>query len=359
MRRPRLLAVGQALNASGYARVMESLLPRLTGTHDVVLFAPNHRGPPLRRDGFAIRGSTILGDPYGREELPSVLEDVRPDVVLVQVDAALFPAHAPALAACEARVVAYCPVDWPEMPPHVARALRAADRVVTYTDYGRELLGGGADVIPHGVDTGRFAPSGARDDDTFVVLNANRNIHRKRVALTLEGFALFARGRPHARLHLHMGPRDQGCDVPGLAAELGIADVVSTTPCEGRRPQVSDAELNRIYNAAHVGINTCAAEGWGLVAFEHAATGAPQVLPDHSACGELWRDHALLLPAEPTAEDVAAALARLHDDRALRAEMGRRALARARDPRLAWDAVARQWEELLGAPPARGADRAA
>jgi D-inositol-3-phosphate glycosyltransferase len=275
--------------------------------------------------------------------------------VLVQVDATQFPMHAPAIAAFEGRAVAYCPVDWPEIPPSIAEGLAVFDRVVAYTEFGRTVLDRALqtpvdDVIPHGVDTTRFAPLGLRDDEQFLVLNANRNLHRKRVDLTLEGFARFARDRPRARLRLHMGAQDAGCDVRALAAELGIADRVELTPAEGRRPNVGDEELNRIYNAAHVGINTCEAEGFGLVAFEHAATGAPQIVPDHSACGELWRDHGLLLPADPTPDDVAAALARLHDDAALRAALGEAALAHARDPRYAWPRIAERWIDVLAAP---------
>ena len=344
---PRLLAVGQALNASGYGRVMESLLPRLSRALDVVLFAPGHHGPAQRRDGIEVRGGTVPGDPFGRVELPRVIAEVEPDVVLVQADAALFPMYADVLGPYGGATVAYCPVDWPEIPPDVAAALNAFDRVVAYTEFGRDTLARAGDVIPHGVDTTRFAPAGERAGDGFVVLNANRNLHRKRIDLTIEGFALFARDRPGARLHLHMGPQDQGCDVPALVAELGVEDRVALTPSNGRRPHVTDDELAAIYNAAHVGINTCAAEGFGLVAFEHAATGAPQIVPDHSACGELWRDHGLLLPAEPTPGDVAAALARLHDDPALRADLGRRALAHARDPRFSWDAIAVRWAALL------------
>jgi len=266
--------------------------------------------------------------------------------VLVQVDTAVLPALAPALAETDARVVVYCPVDWPDRAP----SLEFADDVVAYTEYGRSVLGGAAAVIPHGVDTARVTPA-ERDDDEFVVLNANRNIRRKRADLTLEGFALFARDRPRARLHLHMGPRDGGYPLHALAAELGIADRVALTPSgDARRPKVDDAELARIYGRAHVGLNTCDAEGFGLVAFEHAATGAPQVLPGHSACGELWRGHAVLTPERTTPEDVAAALARLHDDPGFYAEMAGRALARARDPRFDWDVIARQWEELLAAP---------
>jgi len=350
--RPRLLAVGQALNASGYGRVMESLLPLLSGAFEVVLFAPNHREPSLHKNGIEIRGSTIRGDPFGRVELPRLLAELAPDVVLVQVDAAAFPMHAPAIAAYDGFAVAYCPVDWSEIPPSIAQALATFDRVVAYTEFGRGVLERALampveDVIPHGVDTTRFTPLGDRDDKSFVVLNANRNLHRKRVDLTLEGFARFARDRPRARLRLHMGAHDAGCDVPTLAAELGIGDRIELTPGEGRRPHVDDAELNRIYNAAHVGINTCAAEGFGLVAFEHAATGAPQIVPDHSACGELWRNHGLLLPADPTPDDVAAALARVHDDPALRAALGHAALAHARDPRYAWPRIAERWRDVL------------
>ena len=357
MSRPRLLAVGQALNASGYGRVMESLLPLLSDAFDVVLFAPAHRGLPLRRDGIEIRGSTLLGDPYGRVELPRLLARLAPDVVLVQVDAAAFPMHAPAIAAYEGRAVAYCPVDWPEIPPSIAEALETFDRVVAYTEFGRGVLERALArpveaVIPHGVDTTRFTPLGVRGDADFVVLNANRNLHRKRVDLTLEGFARFAHARPRALLRLHMGAQDEGCDVLALAEELGIGERVDVSAHEGRRPRVADEELNRIYNAAHVGINTCAAEGFGLVAFEHAATGAAQIVPDHSACGELWRDHGLLLPADPAPDDVAAALARLHDDTALRASLGEAALAHARDPRYAWARIAERWLEVLAVPAA-------
>ena len=64
-------------------------------------------------------------------------------------------------------------------------------------------------------------------------------------------------------------------------------------------PVVSDAALNRIYNACEVGLNTSAGEGWGLVAFEHGATRAAQVVPRHSACEELWEGAASLLPTTP------------------------------------------------------------
>jgi D-inositol-3-phosphate glycosyltransferase len=91
------------------------------------------------------------------------------------------------------------------------------------------------------------------------------------------------------------------------------------------------------------------------VSFEHAATGAAQVVPDGGACAELWRDAGTLVPARPTARGghevapigVAAALARLYDDPGERARMASRAHARATDAGLAWPAIAERWAALL------------
>jgi glycosyltransferase involved in cell wall biosynthesis len=152
-----------------------------------------------------------------------------------------------------------------------------------------------------------------------------------------------------------MGMRDHGCDVRALAGDLGIGDRVLTTTDGDTHPVVGDERLNQIYNACDVGLNTCEAEGWGLVSFEHAATGAPQVVPAGSACAELWGDAGTLVPTTPTArgghevsvEGVAAALGRLHDDPGLAADMGARARAHACSPRFAWSAIAERWAEVL------------
>lgn len=74
-------------------------------------------------------------------------------------------------------------------------------------------------------------------------------------------------------LYLHMGMQDRGVDVLGLARALGIEDRLLLTTTAPERPHVSDEHLGLIYQACDVGVNTSAGEGWGLVAFEHGATG--------------------------------------------------------------------------------------
>jgi glycosyltransferase involved in cell wall biosynthesis len=189
-------------------------------------------------------------------------------------------------------------------------------------------------------------------------MNGNRNQARKRLDLTLHGFAMFAAGRASdVRLYVHWAAeRRGGVDVHRLVRTLGIEDRLISSTGVG----VSTERLNLIYNAADVGVNTATGEGWGLIALEHAATGAAQVVPDHSACRELWQGAAEMLPVhrrllragrtsggEVDPNDLAGALSRLYEDRNYYAAMVRRAGERARHPRLQWEAIGRGWEAWL------------
>jgi glycosyltransferase involved in cell wall biosynthesis len=238
--------------------------------------------------------------------------------------------------------------------------------------------------MPHGVDSAAFRPcSGpvtseglrrSRADarralfpgraelwEGFFVLNANRNNTRKRIDLTIEAFARFARGKPeNVRLYLHMR-REQCCNIPEMARRFEIERRVVLTRESADEPDVDDDALNLIYNACDVGINTSTGEGWGLCAFEHAATGAAQVVPRHSACAELWEDAAVLIPPRNrvrypmalcehqviAAEDASAALERLYGDPQILMEYSRRSYRRATMPEYRWGTIGEQWTELL------------
>ena len=371
--RTRLLAVGQAALASGYTRVMEGLLAQLAAECEVTLLAVDARERPPPARPYPVYANS--GDLHATQVLPGLLAEDEPDIVLFNHDPALHWVNRRALAAYRARrpgarVVTYTPADAWSAPQ-----LAGADLAVLYTHTARDAVAAALDdppelaVIPHAIDVHRFRPLDTRAarrrlfpgrpelEDAFVVLNANRNMRRKRVDLTMRGFARFAAGRPDAYLYLHMGERDLGVDVRVLAAELGIGDRLLMTPHQAARPEVGDEHLNVVYNACDVGLSTAAAEGFGLVPFEHGATGAAQVLPDHGACAELWPGHALLVPAAPGGdgdghivepEAVAAALARLYDDPGERDRFGARARELATSPRLGWREVGARWRELLG-----------
>lgn len=277
-------------------------------------------------------------------------------------------------------IVAYVPLDGEIVDDRLVAPLADVDHFVAFTEFGkRQIVAFGRDevgVIPHGVDTGTFHPlPGGRDEarrrlfpdepewrDAFIVLNANRPLERKRIDLTLEGFARFARGKPAGvRLWLHHAimDADEHERIVALVERLEIRGRVRLS--EPGAPPLTDDELNLVYNACGIGLNTAMGEGWGLVSFEHAATGAAQIVPRSSACAELWEGAAELVDAAETgvppfsplamrtvsAADVAAALERLYADRDRLQATSLASYRNATRAEYRWDAIAAQWRGLF------------
>jgi len=296
-------------------------------------------------------------------------------------------------------VVVYSPVESGPIAPEVLERLGGVSRYVLYTEYGREEIEKSLEllraqdphfqfpeleVIPHGVDTRRFYPLGDDDggdvparrvgarralglDDeehpgAFIVLNANRNMPRKRIDITMQGFAEFARDKPaDVKLYLHMATEDTGWNVLILARRYGIYEQLIMTQADNTRPRFSDERMNLLYNACDVGLTTTTGEGWGMVSFEHAATRAAQVVPRHTSLKELWAGAAefveptlrLTYPGNlteahiVTTEGVAAALQRLYESRERRESLAEAAYRNAARPELSWARVASRWKRLL------------
>ena len=59
----------------------------------------------------------------------------------------------------------------------------------------------------------------------------------------------------------------------GIAWDIGKRYITTLA----RPQQMSDTEINVLYNASDIGLNTCEGEGFGLCQFEHAAVGCPQI----------------------------------------------------------------------------------
>ena len=399
--RTPVLFVGDAVAATGFARVMHSLCEALQSDYEIHQIAINYHGDP-HDCAWRIYPAKLGGDVFGVNRLLPLVESVRPALIFLLNDIWILADYMTQLRTLPAlpKVVMYCPVDAGPIEPSAIERLEGVERFVVYTEFAkREIEAALAglrqrrpdfafpiiEVIAHGVDSvlfhplyaedvGEFTSEGRRraiqsifgDDpemqDAFIVLNANRNQPRKRIDLTIKGFAQFAAGKPaDVKLHLHMGVEDAGWNVVHLARRYGIDERIILTTNGDNLPSVPIEQLNTIYNAASVGINTSIGEGWGLVSFEHAATGAAQIVPRHSACEELWQGAALMV--EPvmslttegmlteghyvSSEGVAAALQRLYDDRALLSAMSQAAYRNATRPEYRWSVIAGQWHRLF------------
>ena len=222
-------------------------------------------------------------------------------------------------------IVIYFPVD--SMWHHATwyRHLDIVTKAVTYTEFAIEtvyeaLNGFGSpiqrqevrdklSIISHGVDTAKFFKIQDKNfvreklfgsdkfNGSIIFLNANRNQPRKRLDITMRAFAQFCQHTEHNgdmydyKLYMHSAIVDSHINTYELGKRLGILDkLIFSTPIENptMRPNATDEEMNMIYNACDIGINTSIGEGYGLCSVEHAITGAPQIVPCHSACAELF-----------------------------------------------------------------------
>jgi glycosyltransferase involved in cell wall biosynthesis len=396
--KPRILVVGPGVRPTGYARVIESMLRPIRDHYDFSQFAINYSGPPMFRY-WPIFPNTIRGDPFGLTQLPAIISTIDPQLLLFVFDIHLYYFHQSQL---ERRhpslpVVLYCPIDGDDADFAFLRGLKGLARLVLFTRFARTVVEGaarraeaaealpGISVIPHGNDPTifrpclgagawpdiiesrriarrRLFPSSADLDAAFIVLNANQNNPRKRIDLTLEAFALFARDKPpDVRLYLHTDLYERGCELRPIARRLGIEERLLVTAEKRQFASTSDETLNLIYNACDVGVNTSIGEGWGLVAFEHGATGACQVLPRNSVHEELWEGAADLVDVGRTIRNrfdfvthhsvspdgVAVALERLYRNPELLRFRSLEALHRAISPDLSWTRVAKDWFQLF------------
>lgn len=387
----RVMLAGRAGAVGGLARVLTNLAPRLA-----------RQG--INVHAFTFGGSVIppsagvrqrRGRPGGLGDESQIAAVCRSEGVeaLVLIDTyeracELLPRIREAAEGQCPRFFAYMPIDGWRMDPRLLLRLGPDVTLVPYTDAARATLQcavSSSNIDPariprivtpigHGLDP-RFRPLTAAErlqerrrlfpgdkeiGSAFVILNANRNQTRKRIDITLEGFARFAREADNVRLLLHMETR-RSYDVPAMVSALGIVRHVKlTTNHSSAHPSLEIGALNKVYNAADAGLNTSVAEGWGLVAFEHAATGAAQVMTGTAVARELWPQGAILLPATDAAPysrvflgeatrpaHVAAALASLYDQRE-RARVGLEATENASQSRLSWECAAARWAELLG-----------
>ena len=117
----------------------------------------------------------------------------------------------------------------------------------------------------------------------FIFLNLNRNMSRKRPDITIMAFALFLKNTSAQNAYLYMpNVKDNQYNLSKIFAHylqlFGIDNVSNKNKLLQGEKVYTDDEINIIYNACDVGINTCQAEGFGLCNYEHASLGKPQIL---------------------------------------------------------------------------------
>ena len=387
MAKPKLLWCGDIVAMTGFARVTENVLERICDQYEVVVLSHNWWGDPTPlQSKYKMYPSSnrFQTAPFGEERIREVVEKEKPDIVFTINDMWLINEQYKRIKDLHDqklfKFVGYAPMDSYGWTGCLDETANNWDGVISYTEFGaHEFIRGGIKkpitIIPHGITANQFYPMDKAEarkrlslkDDIFIVFNGNRNQFRKRIDITVEGFAKFAKDKPDTQLYLHMGLKDQGWDVMPLFARAmqreGIdpnGRIILTAQTQGP-PNVEVDFLNAIYNAVDVGVNTCKGEGWGLVSHEHAACRVAQVVPNHTSCKEIFEGYGRLIRCDhvdvdtnysrempcPSSDHLAAILTELYEDREKLAATAELCYLRATDERFNWDTIAHQFGEVF------------
>lgn len=370
--KPRLLWIGDAVAHTGFATVTHSVLHHLQTKYDVIVLGVNYRGDPHQYP-YPIYPCTAYrsDDVYGFSRLQSLIQTVKPDIVVILNDPWVIAQYALYIPEKRSfKVYGYTPVDAENVNPNLITPLNRLDGLAACTEFGkRELTKSGVVipmyVIPHGIDIKLFRPTPKNQarthlrlaDDWFIVGLVNRNQFRKRLDLAFQYFAEWSRLKPPSvKLYYHGAVRDVGWDILNMAQYYGIEDRLIVTSLHLTSYQgLPEHELPMVYNSFDVQITTTLGEGWGLTTMEGMACGVPQIVPRWSALGEWCEGAVHYVPCTATEMHIGGintvggvadkqlfmeALEKVYTDKAYRNELSAKGLELVRKPEYRWSSVA-------------------
>ena len=176
-----------------------------------------------------------------------------------------------------------------------------SDKIFVFTDFWKEHLNeifvknDKIRILYHGIEKDiikRVNPGNSKkicgiEEDTFVILNTNRNTYRKANDISIRAFLIFLKmTNMDSRVKMFLNcslESPSGYDVQKLidleCHNVGIdGNKVLNNHILTFSDKPDDEKMNYLYNACEVGINTCIGEGFGLCNIEHASVGKPQVV---------------------------------------------------------------------------------
>jgi glycosyltransferase involved in cell wall biosynthesis len=376
----KVLFYGDMIVPTGFFRVLHSIIKYLPKEEfQVSALGINYNGDPYDLP-FKIYPAGIRGNIWGFNRIKEVLEKEDPEILFILNDVWVIAEMLKEIKDFKniPQIITYFPVDATNFDRGWFNDYGIVTKAVVYTEFGKRVVDEcnaniNLSIIPHGIDNSVFFKLSKEDAkneiypnkpefvESFIVLNANRNQPRKRIDVFLEAFKLFSDDKPNTKAHLHMGLRDMGWDIQKLCKRYGLLKKVAVSNPAMKMQNVSDNKLNLIYNATDLGVNSSVGEGWGLTNVEHAATGAPQIVGNHSACAELFEDCGLLI--EPSlwltspnegvvtgfvsAEATAEQMNKIYNDKELYATLSDKSYKKFNDPKYSWKTISNTWAEMF------------
>ncbi len=333
---------------NGYARIGHRLTNFLADYFDIYYFAfsnfndilvPREIHPNIKiidcvAEEAKFHNETDVNklDPFGCSIVKQVIKQIEPDILLIYNDVIVISRHLNVINQIKTephhpfKVVTYLDLVYDyEKPLFLDFIMKFCDQVITFSEHWKQnLLNMGYSdekirILYHGFDTEMFFKTDKKlsrtkvsvEENDFVILNTNRNSYRKAQDITIAAFLKFLKMnnfKENIKLMFHCNLNvDSGYDLLSVirteCMKLKIEPDRILNHHILRLPQfkISDEDINHLYNACDIGINTCVGEGFGLCNLEHAGLEKPQVVSKVGGLKDIFMDYPQFT-VEPVAE---------------------------------------------------------
>ena len=266
-------------------------------------------------------------DPYGEDLIVDKIIKHKPDIVFMYNDILVLYRMFSKISKMNKTFKTYTYIDLVyrnENSELIQYIDQHTDKFFTFTECWKEYLVTDYKIDPskifilyHGLDCARIykvEKEKARahfqlDPNDFIFININRNTHRKAIDITLRAFVILLKKNIESmnKLKLFITGNVEPSSYPifeilfqesvryGLDYQKVKAQILFNIK------SLTDFEINYIYNACDVGINTCFGEGFGLCCLEHASIGKPQIISKVGGLSDIFdSQHSQLI--EPVAK---------------------------------------------------------
>lgn len=294
------------MTASGYGVQTNLAVSRLQGEHEFAISCnygqQGFTAPWLTPGGeVQLLPADSRVDDHGQGIVPAHADTFGADVILTHYDAWVFDP-----AKLGRPWVPWYPVDCEELPETIASRVQHAAMRITQTRHAVDRTnrrGLDAEYVPAAFDGDSYYPRGngaevrsyLKAEDKFLVVCVAANTghaaspSRKSYPQIFEGFALFTREVPEARLYIHAHQHGQ-LDLGLLAKHYGIQDhIVSAVPYHLSIGAYGPDYMAGLYSAADVLLSPSMGEGFGVPIVEAQACGTPVITGDWTAMSEITR----------------------------------------------------------------------
>ena len=319
----KLLWVSDYNTPTGYGEVSENILHRLDpNKYDIQVLACNYNGiAPIHPSRFPVWG---CHSPYATNELTTVFDEVKPDVLFTLNDGYVMPMYYNLLRKRldKCKWVSYVVFDGAPLD-HWPAVLKYIDAVLVPNQWQKDMLlqlGINTTVVSHGVDIDVFKPLsedlvkqyktntlGKDNANRFIFGMIAKNFSRKRYSELIHAFKIFKYDmglqfeREPMLVMLPSGKDPLQIDLQTVCMRVGLKQFDTAIIKAPDDRGLTREEMNYIYNSFDVNCLISLGEGYGLPVINAAACGKATAAINNTVMPYHAKDIPMYL-AEPLAQ---------------------------------------------------------